>query len=234
MTLFKVFLLLLLFINVNSHASQLSDTLEKKEIQKTDLEKQLIYNGRIWRNKFIGIKGDPYFLSGDFLWGNILFNGREFLNLRIKYDIFNDEVVLWVDLQTIIFLNKEMVNEFTIKNQDRTYRILNTGKDSTSLVKGFVNILYDGPTALFVKNVKKIDLQPQDKMRAAFYQQHRIYVRKDSTLIQVNGKRGLFKLLGDRITEVRDFVNDNRLNVSRKDPYSFVPVLEFYDGNTRP
>jgi hypothetical protein len=203
--------------------------------QDTPLEKQLIYNGKIWHNLYIRVNGDPFFLSGDFFTGNVFFNGREFQNLKIKYDICNDEVILYVNPQTIITLNKEMINEFTFEHQNRLHRIINTGNDSASLLNGFVNVLYDGPTALFVKYIKKVDIQSLNRINDEFYQQHRIYIRKDGAIVQVSGRRELFKILEDRKTEIRNYIKGDRsnLNVIRKDPDSFIPVLQFYDSQNR-
>jgi hypothetical protein len=233
MSLFNNIFLSLLLLNINCYGSLLSGSITTKGIQDTSLEKQLIYNGKLWRNLYIRVKDDPFFLSAEFLSGDVRFNGKEFRNLKVKYDIFNDEVILWVNPQTIIVLNKEMISEFTFDYQNRSYHILNIGSDSTSLLHGFVHVLYDGPTTLFVKYVKKIELQPLDRKSDIFYQQHRIFVRIDSAIVQVSGKRELFKLLGDRKTEIRDYIRSNRLSVLRKDPDSFIPVLQFYDDKNR-
>jgi hypothetical protein len=203
--------------------------------QDTPLEKQLIYNGKIWHNLYPRVKGDPFFLSGDFLTGNVFFNGREFQNMKIKYDICNDEVILYINPLTIITLNKEMIKEFTIEYQNRLHHILNMGNDSASLLNGFVNVLYDGPTALFVKYIKKVDIQSLNRLNDEFYQRHRIYIRKDGEIVYVSGRRELFKLLEDRKTEIRNYIKGDRLNlnVTRKDPDSFVPVLQFYDSQNK-
>jgi hypothetical protein len=203
--------------------------------QDTPLEKQLIYNGKIWHNLYPRVKGDPFFLSGDFLTGNVFFNGREFQNMKIKYDICNDEVILYINPLTIITLNKEMIKEFTIEYQNRLHHILNMGNDSASLLNGFVNVLYDGPTALFVKYIKKVDIQSLNRLNDEFYQRHRIYIRKDGEIVYVSGRRELFKLLEDRKTEIRNYIKGDRLNLNviRKDPDSFIPVLQFYDSQNR-
>jgi len=235
MSVLKNILLFSVLSGINFYISLSSGCIPEKGLQDTPLKKQLIYNGKIWQNLYFRIKGNPFFLSGNFLTGNVIFNGKEFKNLKVKYDICNDEVILYINPQTIITLNKEMVNEFTLEYQDTLHHILNMGNDSTSLLKGYNNLLYDGPTALFVKYTKQVDIQSLNRLDDVFFQQHRIYIRKDSTIVQISGRRELFRLLGDRKTEIRSYVKRNRLNinVTRKDPYSFVPVLQFYDGKTR-
>ena len=231
----KNIILLSVLLTINCFSSLPSGCIPEIGAQDTPVEKQLLYNGKIWHNLYIRVNGDPFFLSGDFLSGNVFFNGREFRNLKIRYDICNDEVILYVNSQTIITLNKEMTNEFTIEFQKRLHHILNMGNDSASLLNGFVNVLYDGPTALFVKYIKKVDIQSLNRLNDEFYQQHRIYIRKDGAIVHVSGKRDLFKLLEDRKTEIRNYIKGNRfnLNVIRKDPDSFIPVLQFYDSQNK-
>jgi len=213
--------------------SELSGINPTMEFQDTTLEKQQIYNGRIWRDLYARVDGDQYFLSGEFLFGDVSFNGREFNDLRFRYDIYNDEIILLVNLRTIIVLNKEMVSEFTLRYRNRSYRFLNMGSDSTSLLWGYANLLYDGPTTLFVKYSKKIELMAVDNKYDRFYQQHRIYVRKDGMIFPVSGRIDLYKLLADKKAEIRDFVKKNNQKILRNNPESFVRILQYYDDLNR-
>ena len=218
---------------MNCNGLQLSGNSPAKGIQDTTLEKQLIYNGKIWRNLYIRVKGEPFFLTGEFLNADVIFNGKQFRDLRIKFDIFNDEVILFVNPTIIIILNKEMINEFNFSYENRLYRIVNMGIDSTRVLNGFVSVLYNGATPLFAKYLKKIELQPYDRQNDVFYQLHRIYIKIDSVIVQISGKRELFKILQDRQSEIRDYVRANRVKITRKDPYTFIPLLQFFDSKNR-
>ena len=67
------------------------------EPRDTLQEKQLLYNGRIWWNQHMKVRGHAYYLSGEFLPGNAIIRGKEYADLKIKWDIFSDEVVLFVN-----------------------------------------------------------------------------------------------------------------------------------------
>ena len=203
--------------------------LSAKPVQNISGDDYLILNGKVWKNLYLGVKGNPYFLSGEYLTGDITFNGRIFRDKTFKYDIYNDEIVLWVNSSTIITLNKEMVSEFDINYLNNKYHVVNMGEDSTSVIRGYVNVYYDGPTALYVKYRKEIEILAVDNKYDLFVPLHRIYIRKDDGLLQVSGRRGLFKLLSDKKTELRSFVKQNKLNVTKSEPQSFIPVLEYYD-----
>jgi hypothetical protein len=200
--------------------------------------KDVLLNGRIWWNRHAKVTGDPFFNSDSYLKGSVVFNGQRFGNLDIKYDIYSDELVYKPESHPVILLNKEMVDSFKVSAFDaskgfREYRFVNAGTDSPGGPSGYVNLLYDGPTSLVVKYAKKIQPLADQGIYDLFHQELKIFIRKDSTLIPVTGRKTLFSLLGDKKKEVREYRKKHRLRISMKEPDSLVPVLEFYDSLTR-
>src|SRR4030042_1830845 len=204
-----------------------------KPVQDVTGDDHLILNGKIWRNRYLGVKGNPYFLTGEYTNGDITFNGKVFRNKIFRYDIYNDEIVLWINPSTIIILNKEMVDDFRLNYLNTEYHVLNMGADSSGVLSGYVNVYYEGPTALYVKYRKEIEILAVDNKYDLFIQQHRIYIRKNGEVMQVSGKRGLLKLLADRKAELKDYVKQNRLRMAKSDPLSFIPLLQYYDSLTQ-
>ena len=190
----------------------------------------LLLNGKLWRNLYIGIKGNPYFLSGEYLSADITFNGKVFSDRNIRFDIYNDEVVLWVNPSTIIILNKEMVDDFTIDYMNNKYHVIRMEEDSTALLSGYVVAYYEGPTTLFVKYRKEIDILAVDNKYDLFTQSHKIFVRKDGVLQQISGTRQLYKLLADRKTELKNYVRQNKLRIMKSEPQTFALILKYYDS----
>ena len=125
-------------------------------IQNNPSDKQLLLNGRIWRNQYSNAVGDQFFLANTFLKGSVTFNGRRFNNLDLQYDITNDELILRIESYPVIIMNKEMVDSFNLFFENRNYHIINAGNDTSSVLRGYVNVLYDGPSTLYVKYSKKI------------------------------------------------------------------------------
>jgi hypothetical protein len=205
-------------------------TLYSTIIQQNPSDKLLLLNGRIWHNQYAKVQGDQYFLSNIFLKGAVTFNGRQFNNLDLKYDILNDELILRIENQPIIIMNKEMADSFDLVFLDRTYHIINAGTDTLSLLRGYVNVLYDGPSVLYVKYSKKILPLAVDGKFDLFSQEHRIYLKKGPEIFPVSGKRELLILLEDKKKEVREYLKSSRFKVKRNDPDTFIPLLEYYDS----
>lgn len=198
-------------------------------VPQSPQEDYLIMNGKLWRNLYLGVKGSPYFLTGEYLTGDITFNGRVFSDRIFRYDLFNDEIVLWVNSTTTIILNKEMVSEFSFDYLGEKYHVMNLGEDSTSVLTGYVNVYYDGPTSLYVKYRKEIEILAVDNRYDLFIELHRVYIKKDDHIVQVSGKGELLRILSDRKNELKDYIRHKKLRVTKSEPRSFIPVLEYYD-----
>ena len=201
-------------------------------IQKNPSDKQLLLNGRIWRNQYSKAMGDQFFLTNTFLKGSVILNGRRFNNLELQYDITNDELILRTESYPVIIMNKEMVDSFNLTFDSRNYYIINAGNDTSAVLRGYINVLYKGPTALYVKYTKKIQPLAVDGRYDLFYQAHSVYLKKGMEIVPVAGKRKFLSLLEDKKKEIRYFLRINRLSfkLQQKDPATFVPVLRYYDS----
>lgn len=199
-------------------------------IQQNPSDNQLLLNGRIWRNQYSKAFGDQFFLTNTFLKGSVTFNGQRFNNLNLKYDITNDELILSIESHPVISMNKEMVDSFTLIFENRNYHIINAGTDSSNVLRGYVNVLYDGPTALYVKFTKKIQPLAVDGRSDLFVQENRIYIRNGSEIVPVTGKNKLLTLLEDKKKEIRSLLKSSGIKLTRKYPDTFIPVLRYYDS----
>jgi hypothetical protein len=198
--------------------------------QDTLKENQILYNGILWRNRYYRIREDQFLFSKEFLSGSLSINGQSFNNLKIRYDIYNDEIMIPTNHGAILQLNKEMVDSFTVRFDDKTYKFTKILQDSIRGFNGYVNVLYKGKNALYVKYRKEIELLAVEKKFDMFYQTHRIYFVKDSIVYQVNGKGDLLRILNEDKVQIRSYIKKNKLQISRKNPESFIPAINYYDS----
>jgi len=198
--------------------------------QDTTKGNQILYNGRLWRNLYFRIKEDQFLYSNEFLPGSVTVEGNSFKNIKIKYDIYNDEIIIPTNHGSILQLNKEMVDSFNIIFQYKPYHFTKIPVDSLKGLKGYVNVLYKGGNSLYVKYKKEIELLAVESKYDLFYQTYRIYFVKNGIAHILNSKADLLKILDKDKVQVKDFIKKNRLRISKKRPESFIPVIAYYDS----
>lgn len=201
------------------------------EAQDT-IDKQILYNGRIWRNNYLNITGNQFLFSNDFLPGSVTIDGRIYngKNLRLKFNIYDDELLTVTNTGTVLQLNKEMVDYFTLEFENRLYRFRNLHEDSLAVLNGYVQVLYEGATPLFVRYRKEIRLKSSVGENDTFLQSYRVYIMKDGTIHRLSNKMNLLKILADRKEQLKYFLRSNHIRLSVKAPDSFTAALHFYDS----
>jgi hypothetical protein len=193
------------------------------------IERQILFNGRAWRNLYSKVKGDQFLFTPDLLPGNVTIGKNKFNNLRVKYDIYNDELLITTDHGIILQLNKEIVDCFDEVFTGKLYHFKRLDADSVNSLSGYVNVLYDGNVSLLIKYRKEILLLAVENKYDLFNQLHKVYLKKDGDIILINSKRDFLKQLEDHKQQVRTFIKTNKIKVTRKNPESFQPVVEYYD-----
>ncbi|TFG41004.1 MAG: hypothetical protein E4H43_04935 [Bacteroidia bacterium] len=197
---------------------------------KDTIDIQVLYNGRAWRNLFYKVKGDQFLFSTEFLPGSVTIDGKQFNDIPLKYDIYNDELLSITDHGIILQLNKEMIDLFTMKYENKIWNFRKLEADSLNSLSGYVNVLYNGGTSLYIKYRKEILLLAVENKFDIFNQVNRIFVEKNGQIFRVDSKGELLKLFEDQKHQVRSFIRNNKISISRKDPESFMPVIEYYDN----
>lgn len=200
-----------------------------KQDGRGTIEKQILFNGRVWRNLYTRVKGDQFLFSSEFLPGRVAIGNKSFDNVNIKYDIINDEILVLSDKGMVIQLNKENIDSFSLDYHNRTFYFKKLNTDTLNTLTGYVNVLVEGNVSLYIKYIKNILLLAIDNKYDLFNQIHHIYIRKNGKLYLIYSRKDLIRLLNENEKQIRNFINSNSIKLSRKIPDSFVPVIKFYN-----
>jgi len=231
-TKFFIFICFLIFFVPDIFASEPSGP-ESSYFYPDDqdtIDKQMLYNGRAWRNLYSKVIGDQFLFTKEFMTGTVTIDGRVFIDLPIKYDIYNDEILTITDRGIIIQLNKEMIGKFSLGYNNAIFKFTRMDPDSVNALSGYVDVLYDGKVSLYVKHRKEILLLAVDHKSDLFEEMHRVYLEKDGKIFLMTSKSDLLNTLIDNKKQVRSFIRSKRLTVTKRNPWSLIPVIEYYDS----
>jgi hypothetical protein len=217
----KITILILLFSdliypksNLEIAAAVTSDFTCIDIYQKDTLkDNQLLYTGKIWRNKYSRVKEDQFLFSTNFLKGSVTIDGEQYKGQSLRYDIYN----------------KEVVESFTLDFENQSFTFAKIQSDTLSAYSGYFYVLYKGKSSLYVKFRKEIDPLAVDKKYDRFFQTQKIYFTNNDTVYPLAGKGDLLRLLVDYKQQLKSYIKGNKLSVSKKIPESFVPVVTYYD-----
>ena len=139
----------------------------------------MLYNGRIWRNQFPLIKENQFLFSKEFLPASVTIRGKTFSDVRIKYDIFTDEIIIPFAPAGMLQLNKQMIDSFSLIFQKKHYHFIRIPDGNSAFPGGYYNVVYKGKTTLYARYSKKIEKLADKDQRI----KKRIYQRIKSRLL---------------------------------------------------
>lgn len=154
--IYFIFLPIFLFSTVNLFAQSLN-TIELGYASFDKLvgvENTSLFQGILYTESYRTVNDlKPFFKSTDFLYGNIWYKGQPYYNQLLKYDVFDDELLILLgDKGNTLRLSKKDVDSFTI--QDHQFIHLKDGIDFES---GYYEELFKNETfELYAKHKKKI------------------------------------------------------------------------------
>jgi hypothetical protein len=163
--------------------------------------------------------------------GNIVFNQERYENVPVLYDLTQDMVIIENWAGDPIMLVKEKVSYFSAGKTEFLH-LRNTAKVGLPR-DGFYELLYDGPTRIVGRHSKTQQERIENRTLLTYYTyKQRHYLLKNGVYHSLASKGDLFKLLADRKTELRDYVREQKIKISKKDPSSFARVAAYYDTIT--
>jgi hypothetical protein len=186
---------------------------------------QRIYTGRDYNEYISHNQEHPYFLSGDYVAGKIQYDSDWFENIPLLYDLNADKLIGTSAQGAPMELVKEKVNTFSIENHQFVHI-----QGEPSVDAGFYELLYNGPTRVVCKHVKRFQETIQGtKYEKRFDESSRIYVYHGGKFSALKSKKALFKLLGDKKEDLRSYARKNRIRFKADRQNSIIKLAQFYD-----
>jgi hypothetical protein len=192
---------------------------------------QLLYSGVEWRPTMQIASGHEFFLTSEPLYGTVSIDGITFKDLRMKYDIFNDGIILLWKNGNPIVINSINVDEFTVVYNGAPRRFVNL-RETYPGIRGFAEIMYQGPSSVIAKYIKVVSKNPAAANYAEFREEAKYYLVLNGSCCQVKNRSSFLDLMGDYEIPVRKFIRQKSLYLSPASPEGFINAAAYYDSLT--
>lgn len=221
--------LLLIFLFVIS-------TNYKANSQTLDLEKNDLLNGRLYQEVKTNIVGHPYLFENKFYKSIIVYKDTEYANRLIKYDIHNQEVIFYQEvdptLPRFIKLNQNDVSEFRIMFYSSELTFTNKFSQVKRLPKEikYYELVYDSKIKYLIGRYKTINkfttIDNEDEYHLA--ESHFLII--DNILYKIKNKRDIYTIYKKDKKKIKAFIKSKHLNINIANPYDLIELLIYCES----
>lgn len=194
-----------------------------------------LVNGRVYFPPYILAEGDPFFKDPDWMTGSVTVRGATFTGLKLNYDIFQDHLVFLNEsedgLMVRLILSKNHTTAFTL--EEHKFILLDPSTGINIPEKQYFEVLFSGKISLVQRYVKEIEAVVQQEYPYGRYTKAEIarYILKDGKLQRFTNRFSLYKILADRKSELKKYLNKNRIrNVRKATDQQIAGLVEHYNS----
>ncbi len=197
-----------------------------------------LYNGPEYRDyakRYHQQTGHQFFLAAEPQPGGIFYNGHDFKDIRLAYDVVLDQVVLMTPQSPLTLrLINEKVREFSISGH-RFVRLTADSTAGSAIRTGYYEVLLDGPVQVLARRVKtQQEHLSQSYIDVEFFPADKLFIRKAGQYYPVGSKAAAMRLLADRGKQLQQYAQEHKLRFKKAQREASVLALAAYYGSLPP
>lgn len=231
-SLLTILLCLIAFVGIEAQVLK-SDSLVVAAVRKKSIEayhqsirgQAHLFNGSQYA-EYRALKDENPYFSPDWVEGSIYYDGEEYENVPMLYDIDTDNVI------TEYYYNGEKVQLIASKIdsfQLGKYKFVRLGANDV-LKTGFYNLVYDGKIKFYSKREKNLQQKVEaTEVKREFEEKVRYYILKDGNYLSVKSKGSVLEVFEDNKEEIKQFIRKNHLKFKKDRENDIALTVEFYD-----
>lgn len=169
------------------------------------------------------LHGTPYFQADETARGNVLYDGIQYSNVPMLYDLVRDQLVVADPTGYLICLYSPRVHDFTL----RDHHFILASREGTP---EFYDLLCTGTFTILAKRTKRIDetIVAMEIDRSVSGKDF-FYAVRDGNYHSVSNQRSLLLLMADKKKAIRQFIHSNHIRF-RKDPeQAIIKITGYYN-----
>lgn len=192
-----------------------------------------ILYGIVYQPQSYNAVNDPYYIN-DFLPATLYFNDKCIDDALIKYDIYNQELVLYQDYDVrksrFIKLNANLINRLElVDKQGNAHKFISSKEiPLTNQDIIFYEEVYIHKIKYYIGNKKRLNEFVQgNKNKFSLDEYHYLYV--DNRLFEFSNRKELYGILNMDKKEIKRFVRKNKLKIKMDRIDDIIKLLQFFE-----
>lgn len=194
-----------------------------------DWLEQHLYKGIEWQPLYPSATGHEFFLTNNYITGDITSEGIEYSGIRMKYDICNDNLILLWQSTFPIIIDRKRTDSFILKYDGRERRFINSD-GLCSDIQGFAEVLHSGHSMVLARYTKVLSINASLSSYEQFRENTKYYYVVNGTCSQIRSTKAFYDMMGDFKREVRRYIRQKNVVVSRLFPEGFALAAARYDA----
>ncbi len=190
---------------------------------------QELINGPHFENENQNINGLPYLLNYYTNQGNLVYRGKQYSNLNLRYDIYNQQLLLiylFDNVEYELHLQKELITEFSIENRKFIHESFAADEDAKFyqvLGKDFpIRILYfwqKGLSNVYVNNPDIKTFSPEQK---------ETFILRNNKLVSFKGNSSFIRQFSSKSkAPIKKYLRQNKTKVKQANDFEIELLIEF-------
>jgi hypothetical protein len=203
--------------------------------ERVDIADELI-NGREYVPYYFKCKVKPLLLEEKESRGSLIFNGRQYSNLKLEYDTYLDQLIYSDSTKLIndrlfkIVMNKDHVDGFVLYSSSDSliFRYFSTDNDGLfNLAEGYYEVVYDGGSKYIIRHQSF----PVEKDGEYEYREIPVkYAMVGEGFSRVRTSGSFVKLFGNYSDAVRKYMRTNKVHYKHAGKSEIAAVMRYYDS----
>jgi hypothetical protein len=190
-----------------------------------------LYNGSKYVAPENSFEEHPYFMSIDWLPGDVVYDGEQFKNVSLMLDLNNGQLITehYSNGQPLQLI-QEKVQSFNIAGH-HFQNIENDSVGNSLPGSGYYEVLYDGKSRVVVKRQKLLHEEIENTtIEITFEERNRYYIFRNDIFQPIRSKASVLKVLGEKKQQLKKYLRQKKIRTRDNRELFYTSLAEYYDS----
>ena len=215
--LFSQIIFIVIFIlTINPAFCQTNNKNYKWFDDNVGIENTGLFNGLRYKEEYRTLDGShKFYLSPNFISGNIIYDGQPYYDIKIKYNLFEDKIIVNLTANSgnsILQLLTGKIDNFSI-NENNFVKLTDSPViNSSEIITGIYQIIYQNPNLVCYKKNKKSAKKKLTKktIHYSFKSENSYFFYINNDFYLISSKKDLIKIFPKHKKVINSFYTNNK------------------------